>query len=89
MIPKNLYILHSQLHKTINISEEWRKLHPDYKIQVCDYDMAIKMLRSIPEIYYKTFMKINTHHTRSDFLKLVLLYEYGGKIGRASCRERV
>jgi mannosyltransferase OCH1-like enzyme len=80
MIPKNLYILHSQLRETSIISKEWSKLHPDYKIQICDYDMAKNMLRSMPEIYYKTFMKINTHRIRADFLKLVLLYEYGGTI---------
>lgn len=78
MIPKNIYIIRHQLRKNLSVSDRWHTLHPEYDIQIFDIHIANKKLRTMPDIYYQIFMKIEEPLIQADFLKLVLLYEYGG-----------
>lgn len=80
MIPKILYILHNQLRETSNISEEWKNMNPEYDIQIYDFYKAKAKLQSMQDVYYQTFKNISSLKIGSDFLKLVLLYEYGGVV---------
>lgn len=80
MIPKILYILHNQLRETFNVSEEWKNMNQEYDIQIYDFYKAKAKLQSMPDVYYQTFKNISSLKIGSDFLKLVLLYEYGGVV---------
>ena len=80
MIPKILYILHNQLRETFNVSEEWKNMNPEYDIQIYDFYKAKEKIRSMQDVYYQTFRNISSLKIGSDFLKLVLLYEYGGVV---------
>lgn len=79
MIPKTIYLYHSELQENINYSDKWFSFNPEYTIRICGYDACKTMMRNnLPSIFYQTFMKISNHEVKADFFKLCILYHYGG-----------
>ena len=62
--------------------DSWKELNPHYEYIVHTETDAIKVLQKYPK-YYEVFKKLDAKRNlkyalRSDFLRYLLMYEYGG-----------
>ena len=78
MIPKVIYILHESMKETLMIDDKWRILHPEYTINIVDMDNYKSLLKPLNPIYLEVFRAIKWPSIKTDFMRLVLLYEKGG-----------
>jgi len=81
MIPKNIYLYDKKLQTYMNIdySEKWHTFNPEYKIYKYDFIMYKKLIQTkFPNIYYQTLLQIKDLQLKADFIKLCILYHYGG-----------
>ena len=80
MIPKVIYILHESMKEIFSLDEKWRILHPDYTIHIVNTDNYKSILKSINPVYLEIFNAIQSPKVKTDFMRLILLYEKGGFI---------
>lgn len=79
-IPKVIYMCNKKLdQKTIEYSNNWKKLNPDFIIKLSDETMKKQfIINEFPKIYADIFDFLEDGPIKADFWRLCVLYKYGG-----------
>lgn len=77
--PKTIYFCNRTLDKMKEYSDNWKKLNPEYDIQLFDNQMCEKfLLEEYGELYKEIFNYIPDGPIKADFWRICILYKYGG-----------
>ena len=76
---KKIYICHKSLEEINKYSKSWRRLNPDWKIELYD-DARCKefLLNEFSEEFVLLFNYIRDGPIKSDFWRCCVIYKYGG-----------
>lgn len=79
-IPKIIHMCNKKLDaKSIEYSNNWKKLNPEFVITLSDENMKRKFLqKEYPKIYTDVFDFLEDGPIKADFWRVCILYKYGG-----------
>jgi len=79
-IPKIIHMCNKTLdNKSIEYSNNWKKLNPDFNINLNSDEMIKKtLLEKLPKIYTDIFDFLQDGPIKADFWRVCILYKYGG-----------
>lgn len=78
-IPKIIYMCHKEIHDIKIHSENWKRLNPDFEIELYDDNRCEEFFRnSFPAIYLEIFQFLQDGPIKADFWRLCILYTNGG-----------
>jgi len=79
MIPKVIYMCHKHLDKIQIYSQNWKKLNPDWEIQLFDDDLCRTFLiKEYSPLYLDIFDFIPDGPIKADFWRICIIQKYGG-----------
>ena len=78
-VPKVIYMCHREIHDIKIHSENWKKLNPDFKIELYDDKRCQEFLSTFyPPIYLEIFQFLEDGPIKADFWRICILYTNGG-----------
>lgn len=79
-IPKVIHMCNKELDaKSIEYSNNWKKLNPDFVIRLSDQNMKRTFLQNeYPKIYTDIFDFLKDGPIKADFWRVCVLYKHGG-----------
>ena len=79
MIPKVIYMCHKNLDKIKIHSKNWKKLNPEYDIELYDDERCRKfLLKEYSQLYLDIFDFIPDGPIKADFWRVCIINKYGG-----------
>ena len=79
MIPKTIYMCHKNLDKIKLYSQNWKKLNPEYNIELYDDEMCKKfLLEEYSQLHLDIFNFIEDGPIKADFWRVCIINKYGG-----------
>jgi len=77
--PKTIYFCNRTLDKMEMYASNWKKLNPEYDVQLFDNQMCENfLLEEYGELYKEIFNYIPDGPIKADFWRICILYKYGG-----------
>lgn len=78
-IPKKIYMCHRKLDKIKIHSENWKKLNPDFEIELFDDSLCRDFLKKeFSQIHLNLFDFIRDGPIKADFWRVCIIYKRGG-----------
>ena len=80
MYPKIIYFCNKQIcEKDIILSNNWKKLNPEYEIKLYDDEMIkFFLLNEFDKLHENIFDFLKDGPIKADFWRICILYKYGG-----------